>query len=98
MTVAVPETRTVLNAKRRVAARQAGVAMMESLMAMTILLVLVTISFFMTRLAPGGPFSNEAMMKMPPETQAALDARYGFDRPLGVQYLNYLKGLLVQAD
>lgn len=39
MTVAVPETRTVLNAKRRVAARQAGVAMMESLMAMTILLV-----------------------------------------------------------
>jgi oligopeptide transport system permease protein len=55
------------------------------------LLVLVTLSFFIIRLAPGGPFDQEA--KLSPEVRANLDAAYGLDQPLHVQYARYLAGL-----
>jgi oligopeptide transport system permease protein len=50
--------------------------------------VIVTITFFLIRLAPGGPFQSER--EIPAEARAALQAKYGLDRPLGVQYLRYL--------
>ncbi|HJS92348.1 MAG TPA: ABC transporter permease subunit [Steroidobacteraceae bacterium] len=56
-----------------------------------ILLILVTLSFFVIRLAPGGPFDEERALT--PEVRANLDHLYGFDRPLGAQYLHYLDGL-----
>ena len=59
------------------------------------LFVLVTISFFVIRLAPGGPFDQEA--KLAPEIRANLDAAYGLDQPLVVQYGRYLAGL-AQGD
>jgi oligopeptide transport system permease protein len=59
------------------------------------LLVLVTLSFFVIRLAPGGPFDQEQTLS--PAIRANLDAAYGFDRPLLVQYGRYLAGL-VQGD
>lgn len=55
------------------------------------LLILVTLSFFVIRLAPGGPFDQERALT--PEVRANLDHLYGLDRPLGVQYLHYLEGL-----
>jgi oligopeptide transport system permease protein len=55
------------------------------------LFVIVTLSFFLTRLAPGGPFDQERTL--PPEIMANLDSAYGFDRPLWVQYGRYLRGL-----
>ena len=55
------------------------------------LFVLVTLSFFVIRLAPGSPFDQEA--KLSPEVRANLDAAYGLDQPLHVQYLRYLAGL-----
>ena len=55
------------------------------------LLILVTLSFFVIRLAPGGPFDEERTLT--PEVRANLDHLYGLDRPLGVQYLHYLEGL-----
>jgi oligopeptide transport system permease protein len=55
------------------------------------LLILVTLSFFVIRLAPGGPFEQEHALT--PEVRANLDHLYGLDRPLGVQYLHYLEGL-----
>jgi oligopeptide transport system permease protein len=55
------------------------------------LLILVTLSFFVVRLAPGGPFDQERALT--PEVRANLDHLYGLDRPLGVQYLHYLEGL-----
>jgi oligopeptide transport system permease protein len=55
------------------------------------LFVLVTLSFFVIRLAPGGPFDQE--QKLSPEVRANLDAAYGLDRPLAVQYGRYLAGL-----
>ncbi|MGH8295350.1 MAG: ABC transporter permease [Steroidobacteraceae bacterium] len=55
------------------------------------LLILVTLSFFVIRLAPGGPFEEEHALA--PQVRANLDHLYGLDRPLGIQYLHYLDGL-----
>ena len=55
------------------------------------LLILVTLSFFVIRLAPGGPFDQERTLA--PEVRANLDHLYGLDQPLGAQYLHYLEGL-----
>lgn len=55
------------------------------------LLVLVTVSFFIVRLAPGGPFDDPSTL--PPQVRANLDRLYGLDRPIAAQYLEYLRGL-----
>ncbi len=56
-----------------------------------VLLVLITISFFLIRFAPGGPFSFEG--RLDPQVQAALEAKYGLDKPLWKQYALYVGGL-----
>ncbi len=56
------------------------------------LLALVTLAFFLMRLAPGGPFDSEK--NLPPEIQANLDRKYHLDEPLLRQYLRYLRDLL----
>ena len=56
------------------------------------LFVIVTAAFFLMRLAPGGPFDDE--QTLPPEIATNLEAAYGLDRPVLVQYGNYLGGLL----
>jgi len=56
------------------------------------LFVLVTLSFFVIRLAPGGPFDQEHGLS--PAIRANLDAAYGLDQPLAVQYGRYLAGLV----
>jgi oligopeptide transport system permease protein len=56
------------------------------------LLVIVTLSFFVIRLAPGGPFDTE--QALPPEIRANLEAAYGLDQPLLVQYGRYLRGVV----
>ncbi|MBT7649138.1 MAG: oligopeptide transporter permease, partial [Rhodospirillaceae bacterium] len=57
--------------------------------------VVITISFFMIRLAPGGPFDQER--KVPPEVEANLAAAYHLDEPLIEQYGRYLANIL-QGD
>ena len=59
--------------------------------ALPTLLVLVTLTFFLIRLAPGGPFSSE--LNVPPEVKAAIEAKYRLDQPLFGQYLGYLADL-----
>ena len=59
------------------------------------LLALVTVTFFLVRLAPGGPFTQEKGLS--PEVLKQLNAHYGLDQPLFRQFLNYL-GHLVQGD
>ena len=59
------------------------------------LFVLATLSFFIIRLAPGGPFDQE--QALPAAIRANLDAAYGFDQPLLVQYGRYLAGV-AQGD
>jgi oligopeptide transport system permease protein len=55
------------------------------------LFCIVSASFFIVRLAPGGPFDQEQALA--PQIRANLDKLYGLDQPLGVQYLHYLRGL-----
>jgi len=55
------------------------------------LFVLVTLVFFMMRLAPGGPFDRDRALL--PEVEAALQVQYHFDQPLWRQYLGYLEDL-----
>ncbi len=57
-----------------------------------VLLVIATITFFMVRLAPGGPFTTEKVI--PPEIQKKIEAFYGLDKPLFQQYLDYMGNLL----
>ncbi|MEH8075094.1 oligopeptide ABC transporter permease OppB [Gallibacterium anatis] len=55
------------------------------------LFILITVSFFMMRLAPGSPFSSEK--NYPPEVIANIEAKYRLNEPLMVQYGIYLKNL-----
>jgi oligopeptide transport system permease protein len=59
------------------------------------LLILITIAFFMIRVAPGGPFDGEKVL--PPEIRANLDAKYHLDEPLLQQYFRYL-GQIISGD
>lgn len=57
------------------------------------LLMLVTVVFFLVRIAPGGPFDSEKAL--PPEIEANLNAKYHLDEPLVQQYFRYLGQVLV---
>jgi oligopeptide transport system permease protein len=60
--------------------------------AVPVLLVIVTMTFFFVRLAPGGPFAEEK--NVPAQIRARLEAHYHLDSPLWKQYLDYLGGLV----
>ena len=59
------------------------------------ILVIITLTFFLLRLAPGGPFADER--DIPAQAQARMEAHYGMDQPLMVQYIRYL-GNVLQGD
>lgn len=59
------------------------------------MLVLITVSFFLMRFAPGNPFSSER--PLPPEVMANIEAKYGLDKPVFEQYTTYLTNV-VQGD
>ena len=56
------------------------------------LLAIITIAFFMMRIAPGGPFDTER--RLPPEVEANLEKAYHLNEPLIAQYWDYLGGIL----
>ena len=60
-----------------------------------VLFIIATLTFFMVRLAPGGPFTTEK--SIPPEIQKKIEAFYGLNKPLFQQYLDYM-GNLVKGD
>ena len=59
------------------------------------LFIIVTISFFMMRAAPGGPFDNQR--RLPPEIEHNIEAAYDLDKPVYQQYFIYL-GKLLHGD
>lgn len=59
------------------------------------LLIIITLAFFMMRVAPGGPFDGER--RLPPAVEANIAAAYDLDKPLYEQYFIYL-GRLAQGD
>ena len=50
--------------------------------------VVATITFFLMNMVPGGPFLSEKAIS--PQATAALEAKYGLDKPLSQQYLTYM--------
>lgn len=52
------------------------------------LFVIVTLTFFLMRIAPGSPFASEK--SLPPEIEAALQEEYGLNNPWYIQYKDYL--------
>ena len=61
------------------------------LSAIPTLLIVITVSFFMMRLAPGGPFDRDRAV--PPEIKINLLKAYDLDKPLWQQYFYYLNRL-----
>ncbi len=59
------------------------------------LFILITIAFFLIRIAPGGPFDEDKAL--PPEIMANLEAKYNLDQPLIIQYFLYL-GSVARGD
>lgn len=60
-----------------------------------VLFVIVSLSFFLMRLAPGGPFDQERAL--PEQVRVNIEARYHLDQPLWRQYLQYL-GEVARGD
>src|SRR5271163_4599924 len=56
------------------------------------LFTIVTLSFFLVRIAPGGPFDEER--SLPPEIMANLERAYGLDQPMWAQYVRYMRGVV----
>ncbi|GAB3313334.1 ABC transporter permease [Haliea atlantica] len=65
------------------------------LQAVPVILAVITVTFFLVRVAPGGPFDSEKAVI--PEVKAALEAQYRLDQPLFQQYVAYL-GDLAQGE
>ena len=61
------------------------------LAALTIFLV-ATITFFLMHTVPGGPFVAEKSISA--QAQAALNEKFGMDKPILIQYKNYMLGVL----
>ena len=66
------------------------------LLAILTIFIVSAITFFSMYAIPGGPFSSEKALS--PAVMAALEARYGLDQPIPVQYVNYMKQLLLHHD
>ena len=56
------------------------------------LFVVITITFFMMRAIPGGPFTDEKAI--PQFVMEKINARYGLDKPLYIQYGKYLMNVM----
>ncbi len=54
--------------------------------------VVITLTFFIMHAVPGGPFQSEKAVS--PAAQAALEAKYGLDKPLMTQYVTYLTDVI----
>lgn len=63
--------------------------------ALPTLFIIISLAFFLIRLAPGGPFDNER--QVPAEIAANIERAYHLDQPLWVQYGYYLSNAL-QGD
>ena len=66
------------------------------LLAVFTIWVVITVTFFVMHAVPGGPFVGEKATT--PAVQAAMEAKYGLDKPLMVQYGTYLKDVVTKLD
>ncbi len=66
------------------------------LLAVLTIWIVITVTFFVMHAVPGGPFVGEKAISK--EAQAALEAKYGLDKPLFEQYTTYLKDIVTRFD
>jgi len=66
------------------------------LLAVLTVWIVITVTFFVMHAVPGGPFVGEKAISK--EAQAALEAKYGLDKPLMEQYWTYLKDIVTRFD
>ncbi len=62
------------------------------LMALLTIFLVIAITFFVMHAIPASPFSSEKAKS--DAVIAALEAKYGFDKPVHIQFVNYLKNIL----
>ena len=58
--------------------------------------VVITVTFFVMRAVPGGPFLSEKAVSE--AATKALEAKYGLDKPIMEQYFTYLKDIVTRFD
>ena len=59
------------------------------------LLFVITFNFFLFRLMPGDPLTMLSReVKTSPEVRASMERAYGLDKPMPIQYINYVKSML----
>ena len=73
-----------------------GYILKRVILAIITIWAVITITFFVMHAVPGGPFLSEKAVT--PQVQAALEAKYGLDKPLFEQYTSYLTGIVTRFD
>ncbi len=66
------------------------------ILAIVTIWVVLTVTFFVMHLVPGGPFVSEKAVS--PSVQKAMEAKYGLDKPLLEQYGTYIKDIVTKFD
>ena len=64
----------------------------RAIMSLITAFLVATLTFFVMHMVPGGPFLSEKAVT--PQAQAAMEAKYGLDKPLFQQYTTYMTGIL----
>ena len=59
--------------------------------------IVITITFFATRAIPGDPFAREGK-SLPPKALAAMQEKFGLNKPVGEQYVDYLADIVTDLD
>ena len=77
-------------------AKTLGYILKRLFLAILTVWVVITITFFVSRAVPGGPFASEKAIT--PAAKAALEAKYGLDKPLMEQYTTYLSDVVTEFD
>ena len=87
-----------VNAKGRIRMNSKTLMYILKRIAMAVLTIwiVITVTFFVMRAVPGGPFLAEKAVSE--AAQKALEAKYGLDKPLMTQYVSYLKDIVTKFD
>ena len=67
-------------------------------LAIPTLIVISLVTFFIARLAASDPVDIIAGEKATPGTKARIRHEYGLDRPILVQYVSYVQGIVTRGD
>jgi ABC-type dipeptide/oligopeptide/nickel transport system permease component len=73
-------------------------ALQRLLLLVPSLLAVFTLTFFLMRATPGSPWDDRGGRPLPAHVVERLEARYGLDRPVYVQYWSFLTGIVTRGD